>query len=145
MPKPTTETVAVGLEEEPSFDSFPTTPKDLSHVTLYFDVTPDDFEDSEFFFVKIETPDSVHDDFDGWSQDALEAIYLLNPELADAAFRGAALKYGSGHGRSGGGEVYYANDGDPGADTPPTGGLIQARNFNAYGGGVEYSYGELFG
>lgn len=144
MPKPIAEIVTVSATEEPSFNSFPTAPKDLSHVTLYFDLTPQDFEDSEFYFVKIETPGFVDDDFDNWAQDALDAIYLLKPDLEQAAFRGAALKYGSDHGRSGGGEFYYANDGQPGADTPPTGELVQARDFKAYGGGAEYSYGDLF-
>lgn len=145
MPNTATEIVtAAATEDESSADSFPTTPKDLSHVTLYFDLTPDDGEDSEFFFVKIETPDAVNDDFDTWYQDALDAIYVLNPELEQAVFKGAALKFGSDHGKSGGGEVYYANDFNPDPNDAPTGGLVQAQDYHSYGGGVEYSYGDLF-
>lgn len=136
------ETTVTDLEATP--DHFPTTPKDLSHVTLYFDLTPDKGEDEEFFFVKIETPDSVNDDFDTWYQDAVQAVTALNPELADATLIGAALKYGSG--KSGnGGEFFYRLDGDPNdVDGAPTGGLVQARDYDDYAGGVEYRYNDLF-
>lgn len=123
-------------------DHFPTTPKDLSHVTLYFDTTPDQGEDESFYFVKIETPDRVNDDFDAWYEAAVEAVIVNNPDLADATLIGAALKYGNF--RSGGGEVFHRLDGDPGEDGAPTGGLVQGRDFKSYEGGVTYRYDDLF-
>jgi hypothetical protein len=141
MPNTVTTTVVVAQEEGGSGNLFPTAPKDLSHVTFYFDATPGDFEDSRFFFVKIETPDSVDDDLDHWYLDALDAIATANPETAGYNFLGAALKYGSG--KSGGGEFYYSvNDGDIGADDPPTGYLVQGRDFA--GRGLEFNYSDLF-
>ena len=133
--------VTAAAEETP--DHFATTPKDLSHVTLYFDLTPDDGEDESFYFVKIETPDAVNDDLDTWYLDALMAIQAANPDLAGAELVGAALKYGNF--RSGGGEVYYDLDGDNSdEDGIPTGGLVQAREYKNYDGGTEYRYDDLF-
>lgn len=124
--------------------SFPTMPRDISHVTLYFDLTPDEGEDDAFYFVKIETPDAVNDDLDAWLQQALDAIVARNPDLAGAEFEGAAIKLGSFRGGTGG-EFYYRNDGDStDEDSAPTGGLVQARDYNSWGGGVEYRYDDLF-
>lgn len=124
--------------------NFATMPKDISHVTFYFDLTPDKGEDEEFFFVKIETPDAVNDDLDTWYQDALTAILARNAQLATAELEGVAIKFGSGRSGSGG-EFYYSIDGDStDVDSAPTGGLVAAREFASYGGGVEYSYGSLF-
>ncbi len=124
-------------------DHFPTTPKDISHVTFYFDVTPEDHEDDSFYFVKVETPDSVGDDLDAWYQAALDAMIAKDPALADYELVGAAIKYGSG--RSGGGEFYYALDNDPtDQDYAPTGGLVQGREFRSYEGGTTYNYNDLF-
>lgn len=138
------------LVTEPPVDAvsdggnFATMPKDISHVTFYFDTTPDDHEDSEFFFVKIETPGSVNDDLDTWYQDALDQILARNTQLADAELTGVAIKFGSARGGTGG-EFYYAIDGDStDVDYAPTGGLVAGSEFKAYGGGVEYSYGSLF-
>ena len=146
MPKPVhvEETVTVQSESENEEGNlFPTAPKDLSHVTFYFDATPDNFEDSKFFFVKIETPGHVDDDLDHWYSDALEQIAEINPAMADYRFLGAALKYGSVH--SGGGEFYYsADDGDLGVDDPPTGFLVQGRDYKNFVGGVSYDYDNLF-
>lgn len=123
---------------------FATMPKDISHVTFYFDATPDDHEDDEFFFVKIDTPESVSDDLDTWYEDALSAIIAQNANLADAELAGVAIKFGSGQSGSGG-EFYYAIDGDStDVDFPTTGGLVTAREFNSYGGGAEYRYEDLF-
>ena len=138
MPKPAP---VVAQEVSGPDNLFPTAPKDLSHVTFYFDRTPNDFEDSSFYFVKVETPGSVDDDLDHWYQQALDAIHADHPETAGYQFLGAAIKYGSVH--SGGGEFYYsATDGDIGADQPPTGSFVQGPELN--GRGYEISYGELF-
>lgn len=119
-------------------DHFPTTPKDISHVTLYFDLTPEDGEDEAFYFVKINTPDSVDDDFDHWYQAALDQVIARDPELADAKFMGAALKYGRV-------EQFFALDGkNYDEDNPATGELVQGKDFRDYEGGVEYRYGDLF-
>lgn len=124
--------------------SFATMPKDISHVTFYFDLSPDDHEDDEFFFVKIDTPDAVNDDLDTWYEDALNQILARNAQLADAELVGAAIKFGSGRSGSGG-EFYYSLDGDStDVDAAPTGGLVQARDFSGFGAGVEYRYGDLF-
>lgn len=124
--------------------SFATMPKDISHVTFYFDLTPGDHEDDDFFFAKIDTPDSVNDDLDTWYQGALSEIIARNPQLADAEVAGVAIKFGSAKSGSGG-EFYYGIDGDStDLDYAPTGGLVAASQFKAYGGGVEYSYGDLF-
>jgi hypothetical protein len=132
------EDVEIEAGEDATPDHFPETPKDLSHVTLYFDTTPTDGEDDSFFFVKIETPDAVDDDFDNWYEAALEAILVQNPDLADAKFAGAALKYGRE-------EVYFRLDGDAmDEDSPPTGELVQGRSYKNYDGGVSYDYGDLF-
>lgn len=129
--------------EAAALDHFATTPKDISHVTFYFDATPEDHEDSSFYFVKVETPDSVDDDLDAWYQAALEAMIAKDPALADYELVGAAIKYGN-H-RSGGGEVYYDLDNDPtDEDYAPTGGLVQAREYRSYDGGTEYRYEDLF-
>lgn len=133
------------LDEGAVPDHFPTAPKDLSHVTFYFDTTPDQGEDDGFFFVKIETPGSVDDDLDNWYDAALEAILARHPELEGAELVGAALKYGSGNGKSGGGEFFHAFDGDStDEDYAPTGGLVHAREYKFYDGGAEYNYGDLF-
>ena len=119
-------------------DHFATTAQDLSHVTFYFDTTPDDGEDDAFFFVKIETPDAVDDDLDHWYQAALDQIIARNPELADAELKGAALKYGR-H------EDFFRLDGKPDdEDSAPTGGLVQGHEYKRYEGGVTYNYDELF-
>ncbi len=119
-------------------DHFPTTPRDLSHVTFYFDLTPEDGEDRAFFFVKIETPDRVDDDLDHWYQAALDQIIARNPELGDASFTGAALKYGRE-------EEFFRLDGNAfDQDTAPTGRLVQGSQYKNYEGGVTYSYDELF-
>jgi len=124
--------------------NFATMPKDISHVTFYFDLTPGDHEDSEFFFAKIDTPDAVNDDLDAWYQDALSEILARNAQLADAELTGVAIKFGSGRSGSGG-EFYYSVDQDStDVDSPPTGGLVTAREFGSYGGGVEYRYEDLF-
>lgn len=129
--------------EAEALDHFPTTPKDISHVTFYFDATPDDREDDSFFFVKVETPDQVNDDLDAWYEAALEAMLAKDPALADYELVGAAIKYGSA--RSGGGEVYFDLDNDPtDEDYPPTGGLVQGREFRSYEGGTTYNYDDLF-
>lgn len=123
---------------EPTADHFPTTPRDLSHVTFYFDTTPEDGEDESFFFVKIETPDAVDDDLDHWYQAALDQIIARNPELADAELKGAALKYGRE-------ETFHRLDGKPDdEDGAPTGGLVQGSQYKRYDGGVTYSYDDLF-
>lgn len=123
---------------------FATMPKDISHVTFYFDTTPEDREDESFFFVKIETPESVEDDLDVWYEAALTEILARNADLAEAELAGVAIKFGSGQGGSGG-EFYYRLDGDStDVDNPQTGGLVAARDFKAYDGGVEYQYGDLF-
>ncbi|TAJ70373.1 MAG: hypothetical protein EPO51_17730 [Phenylobacterium sp.] len=124
--------------------NFATMPKDISHVTFYFDATPEDHEDSEFFFVKIETPDSVADDLDAWYQDALNEILARNTQLAAEDLAGVAIKFGSARGGTGG-EFYYSIDGDStDVDYAPTGGLVQASEYKSYGGGAQYSYGDLF-
>ena len=119
-------------------DHFAATAQDLSHVTFYFDTTPDDGEDDAFFFVKIETRSSVDDDLDHWYQDALNQILARNPDLAGAELKGVALKYGKE-------EDFFRLDGNPNDhDTAPTGGLVQAHEFKRYEGGVTYSYDQLF-
>lgn len=124
--------------------NFATMPKDISHVTFYFDLTPNKSEDDHFFFVKIETPGSVNDDLDTWYQDALAQILARNAQLAGAEVEGVAIKFGSGKTGSGG-EFYYAIDGDStDVDNAPTGGVVSAREFGSYDGGVEYKYGDLF-
>lgn len=141
MPKTIIETAPVDAVKDGG--SFATMPKDISHVTFYFDLTPNDAEDNEFFFAKVETPDSVNDDLDTWYQQAVDAIVAQHPELAGAELVGAAIKFGSEHGRTGG-EFYYSLDGDStNVDYAPTGYLVQAYEFNGYGGGAEYSYGQL--
>lgn len=142
MPKTTFDTQPV--DQEIDGGHFATMPKDISHVTFYFDLTPDDGEDSEFFFVKIDTPDSVGDDLDAWHQQALDEIIARNANLADAENIGVAIKFGSFKGGSGG-EFYYATDGDStDEDSCPTGAPIQARDFAGNGGGISYNYGDLF-
>lgn len=117
---------------------FATMPKDISHVTFYFDATPEDREDAEFTFVKVDTPDSVADDLDAWYEDALAAILAQNPQI-EGDLVGVAIKFGSGRSGSGG-EFYYALDGDStDVDSAPTGGLVAGREV-----GVSYSYGDLF-
>jgi len=121
---------------------FATMPKDISHVTFYFDATPDDYEDSEFTFVKIDTPDSVSDDLDDWYQDALAEIIARNPHLAEDDLAGVAIKFGSGRSGSGG-EFYYDLDGDStDVDSAPTGGLVTGREVGQ--NGASYSYEDLF-
>ena len=121
---------------------FATMPKDISHVTFYFDATPNDHEDTEFTFVKIDTPDSVADDLDAWYQDALSAILVRNPELAEGDLAGVAIKFGSGRSGSGG-EFYYSIDGDStDVDSAPTGGLVGGRDIEQ--NGVAYRYEDLF-
>ena len=124
--------------------SFATMPKDISHVTFYFDLTPHNHEDSDFFFAKIETPGSVNDDLDTWYDQALAQILAHNADLAGAENVGVAIKFGSD--RSGaGGEFYYSLDHDStNVDSAPTGGIVTAREFASYGGGVEYRYSDLF-
>lgn len=130
--------ITTTTSETPAPDHFPELPKDLSHVTLYFDMTPDDFEDRAFYFVKIETPDSVDDDFDHWYQAALEQVVARDPNLADAQFVGAALKYGRE-------EQYFALDGKNfDSDSAPTGRLVQGSQYKHYDGGAEYRYDDLF-
>jgi hypothetical protein len=132
------------VDDEINGGNFATMPKDISHVTFYFDLTPGDHEDDEFFFAKIDTPDSVSDDLDNWYQDALNAIIAKNPDLADAELTGVAIKFGSEKSGSGG-EFYYSIDGDStDVDHAPTGGLVAASEFKSYGGGVEYRYEDLF-
>ncbi len=117
---------------------FATMPKDISHVTFYFDATPDDFEDSEFTFVKVETPDSVADDLDDWYEEAVAAILAENPQI-EGELAGVAIKFGSDRSGSGG-EFYYALDMDStDVDFAPTGGLVTGREV-----GVSYSYADLF-
>ncbi|HVI30714.1 VCBS domain-containing protein [Phenylobacterium sp.] len=123
-------------------DHFPLAPKDLSHVTFYFDLTPQDRTDDAFFFAKVETPGHVNDDLDTWYDAAVDQIVALNPGLANAQLVGAAIKYGSV--QSGGGEFYYALDGNLDLDAVPTGHLIQGSEYKAYAGGVTYGYDELF-
>jgi hypothetical protein len=119
-------------------DHFPVTPKDISHVTLYFDVTPDDGEDDAFYFVKIETTDSVDDDLDHWYQAALEQVIARDAQLADAKFMGAAIKYGRE-------EHYFSLDGKNGdEDSAPTGELVQGKDYKHYEGGTSYRYDDLF-
>lgn len=142
MPKTTIDTQPVDAVADGG--NFATMPKDISHVTFYFDLTPNNGEDSEFFFVKIDTPDSVADDLDVWYQAALDEIVARNANLADAENIGVAIKFGAFRGGSGG-EFYYAIDGDStDEDGCPTGAPVQARDFDQYGGGVEYRYGDLF-
>ena len=121
---------------------FATMPKDISHVTFYFDLTPENHEDSAMFYVKIETPSSVNDDLDTWYDAALAEILARNGvALEGAEVNGVAIKFGSERGGSGG-EFYYAIDGDSTDVDSPPGGFTQARNFNGHG--VEYNYGDLF-
>ena len=121
---------------------FATMPKDISHMTFYFDATPDDYEDTEFTFVKIDTPDSVSDDLDDWYQDALAEIIARNPHLAEGDLAGVAIKFGSGRSGSGG-EFYYDLDGDStDVDSAPTGGLVTGREVGQ--NGASYSYEDLF-
>jgi len=121
---------------------FATMPKDISHLTFYFDATPEDSEDTEFTFVKIDTPDSVSDDLDDWYQDALSAIIAQNPHLADVELDGVAIKFGSNRSGSGG-EFYYSIDGDStDVDFAPTGGLVGGREVGHFG--VAYRYEDLF-
>lgn len=124
--------------------SFATMPKDISHVTFYFDATPNNHEDSEFFFAKVDTPGSVNDDLDTWYSQAVDAVLAHNPQMAGAQFVGAAIKFGSDHGGSGG-EFYYALDHDStNVDTAPTGFVVQVGDYSSFGSGVEYQYGDLF-
>ena len=126
------------MSDETIPDHFAEAPRDISHVTFYFDTTPQDGEDDAFFFVKVETPDSVDDDLDHWYQAALEQIIARNPELADASLKGAAIKYGRE-------EVCFRLDGNPyDEDSTPTGGLVQGRDYHRYDGGVTYNYNDLF-
>ncbi|HEX7884639.1 MAG TPA: hypothetical protein VF474_01560 [Phenylobacterium sp.] len=142
MPKTTITAAPVDAIDDGG--SFATMPKDISHVTFYFDLTPGQGEDEEFFFVKVDTPGSVNDDLDTWYQDALSEILARNAQLADAHLVGAAIKFGSDKSGSGG-EFYYSLDHDStDVDSAPTGGLVHAREFAGYGGGVEYQYGDLF-
>ncbi|MCR5874107.1 cadherin-like domain-containing protein [Phenylobacterium sp. J426] len=126
----------------PTQDHFPLAPKDLSHVTFYFDLTAQDLTDQAFFFAKVETPGYVNDDLDVWYGQAVDQIVALNPLLAQARLVGAALKYGSA--QSGGGEFYYALDGDLDQDPVPTGHLVQGSEYKLYAGGVTYGYDDLF-
>ncbi|MGA0606168.1 VCBS domain-containing protein [Phenylobacterium sp. VNQ135] len=126
----------------PTADNFPLAPKDLSHVTFYFDLTPQDQTDQAFFFAKVETPGAVNDDLDSWYHQAVDRIVALNPNLAQAELVGAAIKYGSP--QSGGGEFYYGLDGDLDQDAVPTGHLIQGSEYKLYAGGVTYGYDSLF-
>jgi hypothetical protein len=142
MPKTIIE--AQPVDQEIDGGSFATMPKDISHVTFYFDLTSNNGEDSEFFFVKVDTPGSVNDDLDVWYQHALDEILARNANLADAENLGVAIKFGSFKGQSGG-EFYYATDGDStDEDSCPTGAPVHAKEFASYGGGKEYSYGDLF-
>ena len=119
-------------------DHFPVTPKDISHVTLYFDVTPDEGEDDAFYFVKIETTDRVGDDLDHWDQAALEQAIARDAQLQDAKLLGAAIKYGRE-------EQYFSLDGkNYDEDRPPTGELVQGKDYKHYEGGVTYRYDDLF-
>lgn len=126
----------------PAADHFPLAPKDLSHVTFYFDLTPQDHTDQAFFFAKVETPGAVNDDLDTWYDQAVDQIAALNPGLAHAELVGAAIKYGSD--QSGGGEFYYGLDGNLDQDAVPTGHLIQGSEYKLYAGGVTYGYDDLF-
>ncbi|WP_293679285.1 hypothetical protein [uncultured Phenylobacterium sp.] len=146
MPKKTIDTQP--LDDTQDGGHFATMPKDISHVTFYFDLDPDgggEGDDAQFFFVKIETPDSVNDDLDNWYQDALTEILLRNAQLEGAENVGVAIKFGSARGGSGG-EFYYEidNDSTDEDDGAPTGAPVQARDYGDYGGGVEYGYGDLF-
>lgn len=117
-------------------------PKDISHVTFYFNITPEGGEDTEFFFVKVDTPDAVNDDLDTWYDAALTEILSRNADvLAGAHLDGVAIKFGSAKGGTGG-EFYYKIDGDStDVDSPPVG-FAQGRDLGGHG--TEYSYGDLF-
>jgi VCBS repeat-containing protein len=132
----------VSIPVTPAADHFPLAPKDLSHVTFYFDLTPQNLADEVFFFAKVETGTHVNDDLDTWQADAVAEILARNPNLANAQLVGAALKYGSP--QSGGGEFYYALDNNLDQDIVPTGRLIQGSEYKLYAGGVTYSYDDLF-
>lgn len=122
-------------------DHFATAAKDISHVTFYFG--SGDLESGDFYFVKVETPDSVNDDLDNWYQAAVDEMMARDPNLANYELMGAAIKYGNF--RSGGGEVYFSLDGDPtDEDYAPTGGLVPGREFKFYDGGTTYNYADLF-
>jgi len=137
-PHPTGATMSDEVTIEVSPDHFAATAQDISHVTFYFDTTPDDGEDDAFFFVKIETTDAVDDDLDHWYQAALDQIIARNPGLADAEVEGVAIKYGKE-------EDFFRLDNNPNDhDTAPTGHLVQGHEYKHYEGGVTYSYDELF-
>lgn len=119
-------------------DIFATSAKDISHVTFYFDRTPQDYEDSAYYFFKVETPGSVNDDLDTWYQEAIAAVSLINPEVADYRFLGAAIKSGS---HKQGGEIYYAADGSDSAPDESALGLIQSRDVRSFF--EEYDYNRL--
>jgi phage-related minor tail protein len=86
----------------------------------------------------------VNDDLDTWFDQALTEILARNAQLAGAELVGAAIKFGSGRSGSGG-EFYYSLDHDStNVDSAPTGGIVQAREYGSYGGGVQYQYGDLF-
>ena len=125
-----------------SGDFFATAPKDISHVTFYFDRTPEDYEDSRYFFAKVETGDHVNDDLDTWYQQAIDAMALQNPNIGEYRFLGAAIKYGSGK-NGNGGEFYYAADGsDCQPDESPLGYLVQNKDARSFF--QTYDYDQLF-
>ncbi len=140
MPKPTI--TAPPVDAVADGGHFATMPKDISHVTFYFDVTPGDLEDNEFFYAKVETYDGVNDDLDTWYDAALAEILARNSsELQGAEVIGVAIKFGSERSGSGG-EFFYSIDGDSTNVDYPPGGYVQGRGFN--GSGVEYQYGDIF-
>lgn len=119
---------------------FATMPRDISHVTFYFDLTPEEGEDDDFFYAKIETTDSVSDDLDTWYDAALNEILARNAEaLEGAEVAGVAIKFGSFRGASGG-EFFYKIDGDS-TDVDNVSGGSYARDNDV---NVTYSYGSLF-
>ena len=113
---------------------FPVAPKDISHVTFYFEQSPDD-DILNLHSVKIDNvPGRADDDLDAWIQQAVDYVRAHDPALAQGAeLLGAALKYSTT-------ELYYALDGNTDIDPVPGGVLIQGPNLNA-----SFDYSVVFG
>ncbi|WP_374468282.1 cadherin-like domain-containing protein [Phenylobacterium sp.] len=136
LPAPLPAPVASPALVQPAItgDHFPTAPKDISHVTLYFETSPNDGK-LDLRTVKVDNvPGAANDDLDAWLNQALEYVRAHDAGLpAGAQLLGGALKYATT-------EIYYGLDGDTDADAAPGGVLVQNHSLNA-----SFNYSAIFG
>ncbi|MDP1525429.1 MAG: hypothetical protein Q8M20_06435 [Rhodocyclaceae bacterium] len=133
------------IPEPTPVDNFPTMDKDISHITLYFDVETgnEKYDEDGVYTVKIDTPSSFDDNLDNSIGKILDYVIANDPYVTSAdQLSGVAIK--GGNVDHGGYDNYYAMDGNPDADNdqiPTTDGtLAQNKEVDA-----TISYDAVFG